>query len=305
MKDGLAGEAATEPKRSSAERYVPGQMFGLIQAEHEARYRWAASIVRDRVVLDAGCGVGYGSDILLAAGARRVVAIDIAADAVETARTEGASAIEFAPGDLRRLPFPDDSFDVVACFEVIEHIEEQDAVLDEFARVLRPAGVLLVSSPNRKVYLPGNPHHVRELTPDELEGALRGRFSQVQLFRQQPSMASLIVDDEEFAIASADEQLAVTVRKTVGGVPGEEVYTLAAASQSGLPQLQGVAVLTDTVDFRAWNDTVQGLTVALEAARARTSLRSLAHELPSGLLRKARRAAARRRGGNHARNGRR
>ena len=59
----------------------------------------------------------------------------------------------------------DRSFDLVVCFEVIEHLEEPDAALRELERVVAADGVVLVSSPNRDVYEPGNPHHLHEYTP--------------------------------------------------------------------------------------------------------------------------------------------
>jgi 2-polyprenyl-3-methyl-5-hydroxy-6-metoxy-1,4-benzoquinol methylase len=83
------------------------------------------------------------------------------------------------------LPFDDDSFDVVVCFEAIEHTGDTERTLDQLARVLRPNGLLFVSSPNPAVYPPGNPFHLNEETPAELLRKAAGRFAQVRLFRQQ------------------------------------------------------------------------------------------------------------------------
>jgi ubiquinone/menaquinone biosynthesis C-methylase UbiE len=72
-------------------------------------------------------------------------------------------AVEYSVADLLGLPLPGETFDVVICFDAIEHVAERGAVLDELKRVVRSEGFLLLSSPNRDVYL----HHVYEYTPEE------------------------------------------------------------------------------------------------------------------------------------------
>ena len=69
------------------ERFAPGDMRGeLIEAEHLARYSWAAGLARGKRVLDAGCGTAYGSRMLAEGGAQEVVGIDIAAEVLEAVR---------------------------------------------------------------------------------------------------------------------------------------------------------------------------------------------------------------------------
>jgi len=251
--------------RPSAERFVPETMPGLIQAEHEGRYRWAAGAVEGREVLDAGCGVGYGAEMLAEAGASRIVGLDIAAEAVQDAILRTNSIAEFVVGDLERLPFTPCSFDVVVCFEVIEHVHRGELALDELRRVLRPGGVLIVSSPNRNVYLPGNPHHVHEYTPSELHAALTKRFRHVTLYRQHQWIASLVTDDAGLWSESSGVEIAASVRKVAGIAPGQEVYTLAVAADGPLPVMRGAAVLTDTFDLRWWHDKVTALERELDA----------------------------------------
>lgn len=232
---------------------------GLIRAEHEGRYRWAASAVSGKKVLDAGCGVGYGAAMLAEAGASRIVGVDIAGEAVEDAIRRADSIGEFVLGDLEQLPFTPCSFDVAVCFEVIEHVQRRDLVLDELQRVLRPEGVLIVSSPNRNVYLPGNPHHVREYTPSELHAALTKRFRHVALYRQHQWISSLITDDAGLQTRSSGVEIAASVRKVAGIAPGEEVYTLAVAADGPLPVMGGAAILTGAIDLRWWHDKVTAL----------------------------------------------
>ena len=104
-------------------------------------------------------------------------------------------SVRLQPGDLAKLDFEDDTFELVVCFEVIEHFVDPFTVLDELVRVLAPGGVLLISSPNRDVYQPGNPHHLHEFTPTELEAELAARLGHVKLFRQQDYIVSAVLSD--------------------------------------------------------------------------------------------------------------
>ena len=228
-----AGMAEVESAQEQAhpERFDPrGAKGELVEAEHRARYWWAADYVEGKQVLDAGCGTGFGTAILSERRPARLVGVDISEEAVERAGDLAPRADELRQADVRELPFADSTFDVVVCFEVIEHIDRQDEALDELRRVLRPTGCLLISSPNRDVYTPGNPHHVHEYAREELEAALRGRFDHVALFMQHPWLASAISAGgppspepaSGWRIAFVGDELQT----------GGETYTLALASAS-------------------------------------------------------------------------
>lgn len=244
-----------DSEAEAPERFEPTSMQGqMIEAEHLVRYSWARQFAARARVLDAGCGVGYGSALLADAGAREVVAVDkdksIAAD-VESSMPPNV-AVEV--GDVTQLEHPADSFDLVVCFEVIEHVPEPDAVLDELHRVLRPGGLLVVSTPNRDVYTPGNPYHLRELTPPELEAKLAHRFRQVRLRRQHTWIASGVLDDTQFATADNGALDPLELRKAVGDQPGRETYTIGLASDGELPPDRGSVSLTADVDLRRWSE---------------------------------------------------
>jgi O-antigen biosynthesis protein len=283
------------------ERFVPDIMRGeLIEAEHRGRYWWAAFLVKGRRVLDAGCGTGYGSRILAESGAEEVVGIDIAESVVEAARAREPAGVHFQVGDVRNLPFEDASFDAVVSFEVIEHVTEHDLALDEFARVLRPGGIVAVSSPNRSTYPAGNPHHVRELLPDELHQLLRGHFQHVRLFRQADWITSALLDDATFEARNGAPLADVMMRKITGRELGSETYTVALASDAPLEDPPEVAVLTEPVELRRLGELetlaaerkllLQRLTEAEQAladrhelARQVAELESRVHELEGEL----------------------
>jgi SAM-dependent methyltransferase len=234
------------------ERFVPGEMHGLIEAEHLTRYLWASNVVAGQRVLDAGCGVGYGSMILRDAGATHVTGVDIAQDAVAAAHERAQGNVEFIQADVAAMPLEDSSYDVVVCFEAIEHLQNQEGALDELRRVLTPTGLLLISSPNRHVYEEGNPHHTREYTPEELCTALRKRFANVALKRQQAWLASMICNDGVLAEADPGQPLGVDLRKVERLSPGEETFTLALASDAELPEPGSLAMLTDLDELASW-----------------------------------------------------
>ncbi|WP_445161327.1 class I SAM-dependent methyltransferase [Mycobacterium sp. Dal123C01] len=152
---------------------------------HQVVYQRLATRCVGRDVLEAGCGEGYGAD-LLADTARRVVAVDYDESAVAHVRSR-YPRVEVMQANLAKLPLPDASMDVVVNFQVIEHLWDQAQFVTECARVLRPSGLLMMSTPNRVTFSPGrdtpiNPFHTRELNAGELtELLVDAGFSQVSV----------------------------------------------------------------------------------------------------------------------------
>jgi SAM-dependent methyltransferase len=180
------------------QRVVPG---GCHYHPHIARYERASErIPAGFRVLDAGTGTGYGAALLAGPG-REVVAVDASQTAVDFASQRFGSEVSFQLGDVLALPFEDDSFDAVTCFEVIEHVQRSDhqRLVLELARVLKPGGVLLLSTPHARMErlhekATGASHfeyHVGPLQPRELRALLRKRFRQVTLYGQTPDLGRL------------------------------------------------------------------------------------------------------------------
>jgi 2-polyprenyl-3-methyl-5-hydroxy-6-metoxy-1,4-benzoquinol methylase len=173
------------------ERAVPWGDPGLF-AWHRARYQFALPLVEGRRVLDVGCGEGYGPT-LLAERAREVIAVDYSPEAVRHARECYAHAnVRFEVADAMALPASLGAFDVVTCFEVIEHIEQDDALLSGISRVLRPGGLLILSTPNALVdrlfeSVGAHEHyeyHINMLSPAELRRRAQPHFRSVTLYGQ-------------------------------------------------------------------------------------------------------------------------
>lgn len=237
----------SENAQMSGERYVPGHA-GNIQHEHYHRYLFAAEYCKGKRVLDVACGEGYGC-YLLAQVASEVVGVDIDADIVAHAdRNYRSPTTTFVVGDATKLPFDDDSFDVVTSFETIEHFADHEAFILEVARVLRPSGVFVSSSPNRAVYTEqnghDNPFHVRELNREEFVAALRGGFQNVKLLEQRPICGStLIVEQGPVAISSYESLDGRTYARSEG-VPSV-LYYVALASDSVLPPAHSTLLFND------------------------------------------------------------
>src|SRR5882762_2106383 len=175
---------------ANPERIIPGTVPAIAEAEHMARYAFAVPYGRGKLVLDEGCGVGYGSSYLLEHGAKAVLGLDYSADALDWARAHYArTGLEFRQTSFPPLPVADGAYDVVTAFEIIEHIEDDTRLLAECARVLVPGGVLLISTPNKALSSPGwvsakNRHHVREYYLEDFRQVLGAGFS-VEVFGQR------------------------------------------------------------------------------------------------------------------------
>ncbi|OHV05392.1 class I SAM-dependent methyltransferase [Mycobacterium talmoniae] len=156
----------------TGERTIPGLAEeNYWFRRHEVVYQRLAPRCAGREVLEAGCGEGYGAD-LIAGVARRVIGLDYDETTVAHVRAR-YPRVQVMHGNLAELPLPDAAVDVVVNFQVIEHLWDQAQFVAECARVLRPGGLLMVSTPNRITFSPGrdtpiNPFHTRELNAKEL-----------------------------------------------------------------------------------------------------------------------------------------
>ncbi|MDQ2962948.1 MAG: methyltransferase domain-containing protein [Pseudomonadota bacterium] len=165
---------------------------GEIAYEHWHRYAFARRFAAGKRVLDAACGEGYGT-ALLGAVAASVVGIDIDIKTIDHARTTygESNRLRFFAASCADMPVPSASFDVVVSFETIEHLQaaQQPEMLSEFARVLARDGVLVISSPNKRLYSDArdyvNPFHVQELYRDDLARLLGAFFPAQRWYHQR------------------------------------------------------------------------------------------------------------------------
>ncbi len=181
----------------TGERIVPGAancepLFAeKMYTEHSARYLLAAQLAAGARVLDVGCGVGYGAKLLAEAGAREVVAFDISADAIAHARGNYAHpAVRFQIGQATDFVF-DEKFDLVTCFELIEHVSDQEAVFRCIVQALAPGGVMVMSTP-RSLERPRNEFHTHEYTLEEFREVLGRNFAHHRMMVENNHFTSLV-----------------------------------------------------------------------------------------------------------------
>jgi ubiquinone/menaquinone biosynthesis C-methylase UbiE len=219
----------------TGERVIPGQVNDDLWSEHVARYAFARRYALGKRVLDAGCGTGYGS-AELAQSAGAVTGLDIAPDAIEYARASyPLPGLRFIESSCAAVPFPADSFDLVIAFEVIEHLPDFRAFLDESARVLTREGLFIVSSPNKRYYAETraetgpNPFHEHEFEAEELVRELERVFPNVRLLLQNRV--------ESFAFHPAVSFWPAEARIDGGGGNAEDAhFFIALCSRGQLPE---------------------------------------------------------------------
>src|SRR3954451_3818638 len=154
-----------------AERIVAEELGTThLRDAHLARYLFAAHWTTGQNVVDLCCGVGYGTNLLLASGAKRALGVDISEPAIDHA-TQSYQGCEFMVADAMK-PLDLAAFGVRVCYEGIEHVADPQALLRTLATDLPPSGRAFISTPNGESSEFPNPHHVREFDGDEFQAML-------------------------------------------------------------------------------------------------------------------------------------
>lgn len=222
-----------------------------IRYEHMHRYAIAHELCKGKRTLDYGCGEGYGTAIL-AKNASSVVGVDVDPEAIKHSKDSYAdfSNATFQMLESSLLPFPDGHFDFITCFEVIEHVINQEEILSELSRVLSPTGTLLISTPNKAEYSDLNDYrnefHVKEFYIDEFRTFLKNDFAHVSFLGQRLIATSLI-----FNIDEADRTLEITPEVTPTGKPVtnlksvfEPIYVIAVCEHTPSISIKGSTFIT-------------------------------------------------------------
>jgi|GEM_PF-1228546 len=227
----------------TGERYLPWleDAGTQIHYEHLHRYSFASRFAIGKRVLDLGCGEGYGA-FSLGEHAMSVVGVDIDHEAIAHARNAYylRPNVTFVQADITNVPV-DGPFDVITCFEALEHVSDHSALLNEVRRLLASGGVFIVSTPNRAAYSDAsgyrNPYHVRELYYDEFRTAIGNSFEHVGIFGQRNHVGSFIWSLGKRASLAACETFVEKAPRGFQTAPGgfkRPLYFLAVASNHAL-----------------------------------------------------------------------
>jgi SAM-dependent methyltransferase len=232
----------------TGERFTP-ECTREIRYEHWHRYAFALPLARGRRVLDAASGEGYGS-AMLARAAAEVLGVDVdGAAVVHAAQRYAAPNLHFQQADCTRLDhLPDASFDVIVSIETLEHVADQERMLDGFRRLLRDDGLLLISSPDKATYSDArgfvNEFHVRELYRNEFEDLLAQRFPVHRLYGQKLLFQSALwaLDDD----GGPPQLVTLHDGEPEQGLAYPPLYFLALCGKRDLPcDLPGLALFGD------------------------------------------------------------
>lgn len=247
----MAGQIYVELPRAdrelafTGERYVP-TLASNIEAEHIHRYLFSGALVRGKQVVDIACGEGYGS-FILAQEAESVLGVDISESTVTHAQgLYQRENLKYQVGSCLKIPAADHSVDVVISFETIEHIHEHEDFLNEIQRVLRPGGVLCMSTPDKDISDEDNEFHVRELTRAQFESLLGKVFPHVSLYGQKGVFVSMLTSQDNI---STPEKLfhksAAGRYEELSGMP-VPAYLVAIASLEPLNTQSSSLLMDDT-----------------------------------------------------------
>lgn len=169
------------------ERIDPSHTEHGILNWHLKKYEFALPYCKDRIVLDAGCGTGYGS-MHLKAAAKLLLSGDIDPVALSYAKNHYPDLVgSIIRLDAHEMPFRNRSVDIVCSFENIEHLKSPECFLAESRRILKPDGILIVSTPasRKTTSTPRNPHHTIEWSPKDFEMILQRHFAVVEIYGQK------------------------------------------------------------------------------------------------------------------------
>jgi SAM-dependent methyltransferase len=252
----------------TGERYLPDIDWPEISYEHWHRYCYALQYARDKIVLDIASGQGYGTD-LLAEVAARAVGVELDKEVVRYALNRFTRPnLQFCPGAAQSIPIEGRHiFDLAVSFETIEHLNEEDQEKfgRELKRLLKPDGLLLMSTPNKLYYSDKqsykNPFHLKEFYPDEYLAFLSKLFKHTHLVAQRVYPVSYIWQLRGPALPATEYQLAYSCGSynALTEDRKELLYMIAVCSDADIPE-PGPSLLVDASEratrFRA-NQLIQ------------------------------------------------
>jgi O-antigen biosynthesis protein len=234
----------SESLELSGERYTSAEVVE-VKHEHYHRYFFALQFCDKKKVLDVASGEGYGS-ALLGTVAQQVLGIDLSPAAVARAsRNYGSERVSFSVGDYAAISLSDVSVDIVVSFATLEHVADLAKFFCEIKRILRPDGMLVISTPNAKFYKNlgrgPKPSQVKELDANEFRAILREHFPNCRLLGQRSVIGSAIAPDSSF-LSDRDRQQSFRASDSgeysVQEGIGPPMHFIAVASETALPEIR-------------------------------------------------------------------
>lgn len=176
--------------KDTGERHILNENFNnkselYLHLMHIATYEYARNFVKNKKVLDYGCGSGYGTH-MLSENTESIIGADISDEAIEYAKKEySASNLRF----MTISELENEKFDVITSFQVIEHVPNDREYTAHLKKMLNPGGILIISTPDKKhrlfryIQQPWNIFHLKEYTPESLQKMLLKHFKKVEILK--------------------------------------------------------------------------------------------------------------------------
>lgn len=251
------------------ERLDPHVTHGRWRVDHLARYRWAAQYTQGFRVLDAATGCGYGAALLRESGAREVIGIDRAVEAITWANERYVSPgvafhqLELSCLTVERLG----QFDVIVSFETLEHLLDPHAVVAVFRSLLAPGGQLLCSVPSEYYRDNANPYHLSQFELSSFREMLAGHFPVVALWEQRFLLGSDIAPADQSGITppSLLEHLKPEPQK---GVPDCYLARCLLEKTNDVDDVSTIGVVSAS-DWRADQDELHAINEAIRTDAAK------------------------------------
>lgn len=182
------------------ERIDPFEREDRFCLDHLLRYLWARNSVEEKTVLDVACGSGFGTALLAEANADQIVGVDVDVDSIQSCKERfNDPNIRFINGNVENLEkLGIGPFDIVTCFETIEHVEDPEAAIRSIKSVMGAEGILMGSVPGETDWDEANEFHLQHFDQSRMLNLLKRNFKNIRMYRQQFHLSSVIekIDDE-------------------------------------------------------------------------------------------------------------
>jgi len=184
---GFIPHCLSTPFKDFGERPQLKKTFEEINSDLRFAYQHVSQFVNNKSILDFGCGGGYGTEFLSRFTSKKTLGYDVSQCAINAAKSFFST-----PSHLQFTHvIPQERFDIITSFQVIEHIETVD--LPEYFETIRshlqPSGQVFIATPNKNITsyrlkIPTMPFHKIEYTPEAFENLLNRYFQHVTVFGQ-------------------------------------------------------------------------------------------------------------------------
>jgi ubiquinone/menaquinone biosynthesis C-methylase UbiE len=216
--------------------------------------------LKEKIVLDIACGEGYGCNIL-SKYSKFVFGVDNSKETINYAKKKYSIPNSmFLVGNASSIPLDDKSVDVVTSFETIEHHNLHTEMMQEFKRVLKEDGILVISTPDKgyyENYFPGynNEFHVKELYHDTFKSLINKYFKYSEFFLQNNIVGSIIANENE----NSNYNIPLLIEESSGRseiiVPR---FNISIASDSDLFIFRSITICTPSFYYDVFS-VIQGM----------------------------------------------